>query len=554
MTSCGSPSRRSRAESTGSSGDQEFLADVFAAWRDLTGIQGQPRVAAVFRPVLNRAPSNAKGILFQNVTAALIELYDEALDEQVGVWRAIAQDLQPFNYSQPKIDCDAIARYFDGTSRGFKFMFNFVLRELDKDKADEESLHRLLSAHFGFLQGVSLAEAMERPGFQRFCELVLSAKRRRDVLASFEVAMRFLRIASLLLKSIGHKDKRHKDSWTIYVYDYDQANIEGSFKQSTRRQRRFRHGRWIEQLALERQTPAGKPGSGFHSVDALLFSDPYQKRTGVRWVHAVNPSEECLLAIGQQYHLRVHAMSALTNLSAATPQAEVSKSGTDWSAIVFPASYIERGCKSSFDRYQAWYHEVANAARASSYTGEKLQKELMQMPELRIGIVEVNLMLFWSRTGDNTVISFASEPQFLARWVTPADENPQGWCSWLFGCFGRCCLSRWRGGGENGYKPLPGSEMEASASEARDLEADNCEEVDELDDDDDWSSEPDTAPAQEANAGVAEEQRVKEEEEDIEVTMIVEKTFVCVVSVCAQAHRRRSLSMPPAARGAQARA
>mmetsp|Transcript_11616 Transcript_11616/g.23459 ORF Transcript_11616/g.23459 Transcript_11616/m.23459 type:complete len:298 (+) Transcript_11616:3-896(+) len=119
-------------------------------------------------------------------------------------------------------------------------------------------------------------------------------------------------------------------------------------------------------------------------------------------------------------------------------------------------------------------------------------------------------------------------------------------------CGGRCATSAWsRQSTEEPHEAAGGFERQMSLSSVGSW-------ADELDDEnEDNNASPGEAgetPAQEASAGVAEAQQIEEEEEQMDVAIIVEKTFVRVVPLCAQAARLRSQSCPPAARGARAHA
>lgn len=390
---------------------------------------------------------------------ALSGLSDDPLSEQAAFWTSLAESLAPFVYSDPQTEWDAVARYFDGTTRGVRFIFD---KQVERRKAvDKDLLYTMLNANFGFMGGADKEAAMQREAFLAFCDLVLSVSEHESMRYSFEIALRLLRIGSLL------SQPRLKARWLVYVYDYDDNVITGSFAPSTRKQSRFKGDRWVDDLVVAPQVPCGQPGSGFGSIDEFLVSDPWVRNGQVRWVHAVRPCLECLLALGQQYHLRVHAQCLLSRLTGAQPQVEVSKECRDWSSVVFPAAYVERSSKKSFDRYQAWYYQTANEAKVSGYFGKRLDREKkLAMPGMKLGIVQMNLMVMWSRKEDSTVLSVASEPKYIAKWSIPDSRQGHGWWNVLTSW----CRRR------DGYQRVPTGDDEES------LEA--FEEEDELDDDD----------------------------------------------------------------------
>lgn len=201
-------------------------------------------------------------------------------------------------------------------------------------------------------------------GFKRFCELVLSEEDKEIRRHSFEVAIRHLRTGALLLNP-----KRPTSRWLLYCYDYDELVVEGSYSPSIRKQKSFTGGILGETEVVARQTPVGANGSHFRNVDEFLIGDPWKRTGRVRWVHAVSPDLECLLALGQQYQLRVHAQLLLCRLDSAQPQAEVSRNRKDWSSVVFPAAYIDDDSRRSFDRYKAWYQRVASDAKELKLPG-----------------------------------------------------------------------------------------------------------------------------------------------------------------------------------------
>jgi len=241
---------------------------------------------------------------------------------------------------------------------------------------------------------------------------------------------------------------------------------------------------WIEGIAIGKQKPCGAEGSGFGSVSEFLISDPFVREGRVRWVHAICPSLECRLALGQMYHLRVHAQLLLCRLADAQPQADLAKKSTAWSSVVFPAAYIDSSARLSFEKYQRWYHRMATHAKhRGAGEGEKkvVQHFSRGMPAMRLAIVQLNLMLFWSDADDQIVISVASDPKYLARWSTPSSESCESWWERLRrSCVG-CCRRR----SDGGYERLASSDEEANDQDLETATASDSEEEDEdLDDED----------------------------------------------------------------------
>mmetsp|Transcript_13598 Transcript_13598/g.39198 ORF Transcript_13598/g.39198 Transcript_13598/m.39198 type:complete len:700 (+) Transcript_13598:133-2232(+) len=385
------------------------------------------------------------------MAGSLDRVFELGLLERAHWWMELAEDLGPFKYADPRTEWDAIARYFDGTSRGIRWMYNRVQHRLG-DHMTADGIRAMLTEHFGFARGVDPDDVMASEGFKRFCELVLSEEDKEIRRHSFEVAIRHLRTGALLLNP-----KRPTSRWLLYCYDYDELVVEGSYSPSIRKQKSFTGGILGETEVVARQTPVGANGSHFRNVDEFLIGDPWKRTGRVRWVHAVSPDLECLLALGQQYQLRVHAQLLLCRLDSAQPQAEVSRNRKDWSSVVFPAAYIDDDSRRSFDRYKAWYQRVASDAKESGVRGEKVGVHTQRgMPSMKIGIVQLNLMLFWSKEEDNVVLSISAAPQYLARWTTPASKNLTSWWGTLRK-LSACCRRRQT----NEYEPLATSEEDA---------------------------------------------------------------------------------------------
>jgi len=290
---------------------------------------------------------------------------------------------------------------------------------------------------------------------------------RETFLASLCFAVRHLRIGALLSNS-SDLLPGSAATWQIYYYNYDGNSCEGSLVPSRKTVEKFSNNSWVEEPMVEIQMPCGAEASP-GCVAPLSLNEFFMKHVSeeniTHWAHAHNPSQECILALGQHYRLRVHSQCLLARLESASPQVEYAD-GLDWSSVVFPAVYVDKHARRAHDEYLSWLrNEQTKAEKSGRNLGGqkkfKFREDFRDEPRLHIGVVRLNLMIFWSATSETTVVSVASAPKYFAKWSTPSsrlnDSMATSIWSWC------CCRRR----APKGYQPIPQEE----SSDSDDLEA-----------------------------------------------------------------------------------
>jgi len=378
---------------------------------------------------------------------------------QAEFWKEMASAFGPWKYTDPRADVDAVVRYFDGTLCGVEYMMMYSKGR--ENLPDNESICRLLVHKYGFLGGRDHDAVMKNEKFQEFCRLILDDDpEREEVAVSACWAFRHLRVGALLGKP------RDPKGWNVYYYNYDDSKVDGSVVASRRKERVFKNKAWVEEMIVEPQMSCGSlPSSRYPdctppvSVDEF-FMKPLSHTLNVHWAHAHNPCQECILALGQHYRLRVHSQCLLTRLEDASAQMEFANND-DWSSIVFPAVYLDQESRRSLQRYRVWMQKkTVKAAMSGRTLGVALSpsafdvSEVHLQPHIDIGVVRMNLMIFWSARDESTVVSVAAKPKYNAKWETPRRRQKGSMLpAWLF--FWRRSKPE-----KEGYKRVPTSAWE----------------------------------------------------------------------------------------------
>mmetsp|Transcript_26007 Transcript_26007/g.67724 ORF Transcript_26007/g.67724 Transcript_26007/m.67724 type:complete len:671 (+) Transcript_26007:97-2109(+) len=431
---------------------------------------------------------------------------------QAEFWKEMASAFGPWKYTDPRADVDAVVRYFDGTLCGVEYMMMYSKGR--ENLPDNESICRLLVHKYGFLGGRDHDAVMKNEKFQEFCRLILDDDpEREEVAVSACWAFRHLRVGALLGKP------RDPKGWNVYYYNYDDSKVDGSVVASRRKERVFKNKAWVEEMIVEPQMSCGSlPSSRYPdctppvSVDEF-FMKPLSHTLNVHWAHAHNPCQECILALGQHYRLRVHSQCLLTRLEDASAQMEFANND-DWSSIVFPAVYLDQESRRSLQRYRVWMQKkTVKAAMSGRTLGVALSpsafdvSEVHLQPHIDIGVVRMNLMIFWSARDESTVVSVAAKPKYNAKWETPRRRQKGSMLpAWLF--FWRRSKPE-----KEGYKRVPTSAWEDDDGFLleSDVEEGRAETEQEMEEEEEEEAPEEAAPAPEEAGHNAEEARAATE-------------------------------------------
>jgi len=372
------------------------------------------------------------------LASGLAEMQDQTPETQETFWKSLATKLQGHPrstnrrwYSTTVAQCvdshyDALGRYFDATPPGLAYIYR---KKAKPEGMDEKGFRDALEDHYGFNEESDCKVTLE--ALREVCDKARGADGLIS-LESFAEVMRKLRIA-MLLESLcpvsGNRDFApdigtavyHSvycdETWNLKIMEYDTTNDQAHMYQMMDLVNKFHLDRH-DDIKTE-----------FQRITEFLFDSPHSlhnQDTGkVQWVHVHQPNTSLVLALGQQFHLRLSVMGILCRINEVPPQmnhcAERKGWGSSaWSSVVFPCVFLDKRSKKHLLLHRAWCKAQeqqaredssnANTRRRAAAFKEKRRRTKKigdyddddEEPHLFVGVVKVTQVLLWSGTSSSS--------------------------------------------------------------------------------------------------------------------------------------------------------
>jgi Mg2+ and Co2+ transporter CorA len=487
---------------------------------------------------IRSSPGSPTGPPAKGLTEGLRSLNGKTCKEQAEFWRGVAlslrvtvpvldkkgkvvpgSELQCQWYSNTAAKCedshyDALGRYFDATPVGLEYIY--------KKKAHPElgmclsGFKNALVDHFGFPAETVMETRPEKASSQGLAELfdVASVDDRMNQ-ESFAEVMRKLRIAAILecgaskqfasINTEVYLSEHDDDDWDLRVIEPDLEDLEdvaprilSSPKAISRVKSHYMISPIKEFFFVNPHHPTGEFArsermstlqvsrleSQHRRISRKETNEPKtnEPETKVHWLHIHHPTKLLVLALGQQFHLRLSVMGMLCRINDIPPQIDLatdksrggrtaSRGGTsNWSAIVLPSYTLDRQSRMSLDTYRAWKAWREESAQEAAYAAKSRNKSSTSRrradartsrgkemppgmsetePNIFVGVVQVTQILLWADTSGGVgkreaIVTSLGTPKYLGRWAAHAlsrDEAEQGMITKLLES---CCGKRRR--------------------------------------------------------------------------------------------------------------
>lgn len=403
---------------------------------------------------------SAHEISRSDISPKLRDLDRKSPEEQIAFWQKCLlkkqDELDELGGLPP--DCianDVLTRYFDSSARGISLVFMSAHRDQEGEKAkgedheevlNRDGLYDALSEHYNFYPKL---EEEERYGlkenkckieqFERLCEFIEPPCNKE----TFGYCVRRLRIVLLLEE---FRLKSNDDSFgKVFHMDYDDDDIHTMFNSHMEKKEVVRAGKTFK-------VPVIPPQYHVNDFVEYFFTSKTARKGRVHWTHLHFAAIELLLGVGQVWRLPGPALGMLCNLHKAQPQityvdphtihSKEDERGYLWSYMVIPDVHLDNASAENLALYRRWFEMRQDPAE------RKMVSPIP--PRVHVAVTNMKLGIMWSSLQANTLLTAETEPYYIGKWTTDADDRKQGAYATLLDkvtCKG-CCTKRNKAGND----------------------------------------------------------------------------------------------------------